>query len=493
MLVREGLGEGRTALKNVGIALACLGGVLKLLGHRLILGLVALLNAGVKHTEEGVAIQHIGVVMRAVTLNLAKVNGQVEEHHGVKILTRDVLKFLFDRVHIGHAVVHSAHRVKGGEHGVVGGQAPIVGPQGPAGRSVSNISLNTNYQLVFSFSDGSQLILAQSIRGPQGPAGKDGAPGRDGAPGPEGPAGKGINIIGTYTNISLAPTASTQQMGDAFLLTDGATTTLYVLTGTPDNPATYAWQETTFGGGTMVYVGGQAQTTLNADNYLTKLIPPYGIGTGDRFYVYTVGSDGSTKQMPAAFSYASFPDTYRLVVRNPDGNIVVKTDAIDKGSGATVINKDYLTNKLTPLENRVSNLENSGGGSSGGSTSGSGWNIYSTDVGGGDQIPLLLDIGETYLMMVQAEGQVPGAGYYHYYTNPFLISYSIIDGTEIKIPLLGNEEAMAALRDEDRHFIIDDMDNGYYLPTESSEEAGEDTFSWNVSIYYKNIDVDPYY
>lgn len=387
------------------------------------------------------------------------------------------------------------------------GSISIVGPQGPAGRSVSNVSINANYQLVFSFSDGSTLTLAQSVRGPQGPAGKDGANGkdgapgkngtngRDGAPGPEGPAGKGINIIGTYTDISLAPTASTQQMGDAFLLTDGATTTLYVLTGTPGTPSTYAWQETSFGGGTMVYVGGQAQTTLNADNYLTKLTPPYGNGSGDRFYVYTVGSDGSTKQMPAAWSYASFPDTYRLVVRNPDGNIVVKTDTIDKGSGAVVINRDYLNNKLTPLEDRVSDLENAGGGGGGGSTdSGSGgWNIYNTDVGGGDQIPLVLDIGETYMMMVQAEGQVPGAGYFHYYTNPFLISYSIIDGTQINIPLLGNEEAMDALKSNDKYFTIDDLDNGYYLPTESSEAAGEDTFSWYVSIYYKNIDADPYY
>ena len=46
------------------------------------------------------------------------------------------------------------------------GSISIVGPEGPAGRSISNVSLNANYQLVFSFSDGSQLVLAQSIRGP---------------------------------------------------------------------------------------------------------------------------------------------------------------------------------------------------------------------------------------------------------------------------------------------------------------------------------------
>lgn len=46
------------------------------------------------------------------------------------------------------------------------GSISIVGPQGPAGRSVSNVSLNANSQLIFTFSDGSILTLAQSIRGP---------------------------------------------------------------------------------------------------------------------------------------------------------------------------------------------------------------------------------------------------------------------------------------------------------------------------------------
>ena len=43
-----------------------------------------------------------------------------------------------------------------------------VGPQGPAGRSITNIALNNNYQLVFTFSDGTTLTLATSVRGPAG-------------------------------------------------------------------------------------------------------------------------------------------------------------------------------------------------------------------------------------------------------------------------------------------------------------------------------------
>ena len=46
------------------------------------------------------------------------------------------------------------------------GSISIVGPVGPAGRSITNVSINSNYQLVFNFSDGSTLTLAQSIRGP---------------------------------------------------------------------------------------------------------------------------------------------------------------------------------------------------------------------------------------------------------------------------------------------------------------------------------------
>ena len=41
-------------------------------------------------------------------------------------------------------------------------------------------------------------------------------------------------------------------------------------------------------------------------------------------------------------------------------------------------------------------------------------------------------------------------------------------------------------------FEIDDLDGGYYLPHESSEEAGEDVFSWNVYAYYKRIGIDPF-
>ena len=204
------------------------------------------------------------------------------------------------------------------------GSISIVGPQGPAGRSITNISINANYQLVFNFSDGSTLTLAQSIRGPKGEPGTNGktpsitatreangvrvrtfngdgtltnsvyvSDGKTGATGPQGPRGETatLNIIGTFTSLDQAPPASTRELGDAFLLSAGGLTTLYVLTGTPDIISTYSWQETSFGGGTRVTVEGQTQSVWNADTKLDKLV-------GNTQSVYTFIDPWTTNLTP---------------------------------------------------------------------------------------------------------------------------------------------------------------------------------------------------
>ena len=268
-------------------------------------------------------------------------------------------------------------------------------------------------------------------------------------------------------------------MGSAFLLTDGSSTTLYVLTGTPNDTATYAWQETTFGGGTMVYVGGQAQSTFNADTKVST--------TPNKSYIVYGRGESAEYQYPIQTGPTKFAIPQR------DSNGCVKTATPKAGDDA--INLTYFNNQmesrdeqLDDLDMRVGQLEEKPSPSAGG------WNIWNDYVEGSDALSsLYLEIGETYLMMVQAEGQAPGFGYYYYYTTPFQISDSIIHGSTVKIPLLGNEEAEAALKPTDKYFTIDDLDGGYYLPQESGEEAGEDAFTWNVTVYYKRIDADPYW
>ena len=65
---------------------------------------------------------------------------------------------------------------------------PIRGPQGnsgigssgTAGRGIAGVSINSNYQLVITYTDNTSEVIPTSIRGPQGEDGNDGNDGNDG-------------------------------------------------------------------------------------------------------------------------------------------------------------------------------------------------------------------------------------------------------------------------------------------------------------------------
>lgn len=284
------------------------------------------------------------------------------------------------------------------------GKISIVGPQGPAGRSITNISINANYQLVFTFSDGSTLTLAQPIRGPQGSPGingktpsitatreangvrvktfngdgtltnsvfiPDGQRGMTGATGPRGENAT-LNIIGTFASLEQAPDPQTRELGDAFLLSNGGLTTLYVLTGTPDIISTYSWQETSFGGGTRVTVDNQTQSVWNADTKLDKLV-------GHTQSVYTFIDPWSTYLTPISteLSENSIP------VRDLSGTFSVANPS-QQNHPTTKSYVDEITNDIQTLyerlDTRVSSLESNSGG--GGSTGGGGWNVITSPEG----------------------------------------------------------------------------------------------------------------
>lgn len=276
------------------------------------------------------------------------------------------------------------------------GSISIVGPQGPAGRSVSGASINSNYQLVLTFSDGAQLTLANSLRGPAGAPGEPGKTpsikavsnsngvlittysgtgalldsvqlynGKDGASitGPQGPAGQGLNIIGTFTSISQAPHPATANMGDAFILSANGITTLYILTGTPRAPSTYSWQETSFGSGTLVTVGGQVQTTFDADTKLDS--------TAEPAILYGTDNTGAQTTYIPAFGVATAKS---IVQRDNRGAIVTATPI----NSSQAVNVSYLNEQLSPIETSIDELtdevdalkQSSSGGTS------TAWNSY---------------------------------------------------------------------------------------------------------------------
>ena len=254
------------------------------------------------------------------------------------------------------------------------GSISIVGPQGPAGKSITNAAIDSNYRLVLTFSDGSKLTLGNSIRGPQGvagpqgPQGVQGVQGATGARGPVGPQGPqgpigpagALNIIGTFSSVSQAPSASSQQLGAAFILSDGTASTLYILTGTPGTPSTYAWQETSFGGGTEVYVGGAVQSTWSADSKLDKITT-----TGSYSKAYIIRPDGTqSTQTIDAFARGSG----NLVMRNGSQIEVpeVPTATTHAASKAYVDNSvSEVESYVSTIDDRVAELESGSGGGGG--------------------------------------------------------------------------------------------------------------------------------
>lgn len=261
------------------------------------------------------------------------------------------------------------------------GSISIVGPQGPAGRSITGAAINNSYQLVLSFSDGSQLTLANSIRGPKGdrgdtgpqggagPKGDKGDPGGTGPQGPTGPMGPAgsLNIIGTFSSVGQAPAASGQELGDAFILSAGGVSTLYILTGTPGTPSTYAWQETSFGGGTAVYVGGAVQGTWNADGKLDKIT---STNSYERAYVVSTSGSQTTVQVSTSAT------TNSIVKRKSNAQITVPATP---SSNTDAASKQYVDGKASELSAVDSDLDRRILALEGGSESGGdGWNTYET-------------------------------------------------------------------------------------------------------------------
>lgn len=261
------------------------------------------------------------------------------------------------------------------------GSISIVGPQGPAGRSIRDAQINSSFQLVLTFSDGSQVTLGNSLRGPQGPKGETGATGPQGPQGPqgiqgpqgprgvEGPSGPAgtLNIIGTFSSVAQAPNPQTREMGDAFILSSGNSTTLYILTGDPLDSSTYAWQETSFGGGTEVTVEGAVQTTWNADNKLDK------VRTTNTFArAYIVTGSGNQTVLPLASTTAN-----NALVQRDGSQInlpITPTAEWHATSKAYVdVKAELIQGQVNGLYDRVEILE--GGGSGGG---GGGWNTFTT-------------------------------------------------------------------------------------------------------------------
>lgn len=274
------------------------------------------------------------------------------------------------------------------------GSINIVGPQGPAGVSISNATINSSDQLVLTFNDGSVQTIPKSLKGNPGTPGRDGGTpkitattetngvriqtfdangnlvssqlvrnGQNGQSiqGPQGIPGKSLNILGTFTSTAQFPTASTAEMGDACILQTSSGSELWILTGTPDEPSTYAWDETSFGGGTEITVNGAVQSTWNADTKLDKISTS---GANPRVYGITTTGGQTTYQAVANAATGS-----TLAMRTGTGQINVPTTPTGNGHATS---KSYvdgkaetLQNNINAIDDRVLNLENNAGGASG--------------------------------------------------------------------------------------------------------------------------------
>ena len=70
----------------------------------------------IQKAKEGVVIQHILMVRVVVRSGVAVIAGKVQQHHIVKALAEQLLKFLFDLLHILHTLVAAAYGVQRGKH-----------------------------------------------------------------------------------------------------------------------------------------------------------------------------------------------------------------------------------------------------------------------------------------------------------------------------------------------------------------------------------------
>lgn len=209
-----------------------------------------------------------------------------------------------------------------GKISIVGPQGPQgePGPQGPAGVGITSIVQNADYTLTITYGDGTQYIT-RSIRGvtgatgPKGPQGEQGEQGLRGPQGVPGPVGT-INIKGTLTDASQLPTASTANIGDAYLVGEIDAYDFYVLVGTA--PENYEWVDMGLaGGGTIITVGGSAVGTFDADTKRTIITSPN--------QVYTTDNSGNQISVgwavnPSIGGIARFDDTACLRTATPSRN-----------------------------------------------------------------------------------------------------------------------------------------------------------------------------
>lgn len=278
------------------------------------------------------------------------------------------------------------------------GAISIVGPVGPAGKSISNATLNSSDQLVLTFTDGSVQTIPKSLKGNSGAPGKDGGTpsvkviqtstgatiqaygptgaltssatitnGKDGQSiqGPKGDPGS-FSIKGTFISVSELTALDITKLnpGDAYLVTTASGYDLWVVVGTA--PANYEWVNTGgVGVGSIVTINGNAQSTWSADTKVDK------VTTGGSARVYGVTS--SNAQTMVKYSTSAMGSA--LAQRDSSGQITVPaTPTIDSHAAS----KSYVDGKTTALQNnidgiddRVMNLESNAGGGGGGGAYGS--------------------------------------------------------------------------------------------------------------------------
>lgn len=280
------------------------------------------------------------------------------------------------------------------------GPMQAAGIQGPIGVGIAGAFVNDSYQLVLNLTNGESLVLGKSIRGERGEKGATGSPGATGPQGPKGPKGdKGdrgptgpqgptgsLNIINTFNSLSEVPSAIDYNLGDAFLLKQGDLTTLYVLTGDKDVTSSYTWQETSFGGGTIVTVGGRQQSTWDSDTKVSKMVP-----SGLQSAYVSVDP----------YSDVLVPITSELgvetIVRRDHNN---RFKASAPNATNDVANKFYVDTRYSTLDDKIESLQQQvdnlpTGGSGGGA---SGWTT--AYIGSGQSLWLNMDNSKRYEVML---------------------------------------------------------------------------------------------
>ena len=69
-------------------------------------------NILIKNTQEGIIIKQILVSSRERAIHLAHIYGEIQRHHIVIALARDLCKFLLDLLHILNTVINTADRIQ---------------------------------------------------------------------------------------------------------------------------------------------------------------------------------------------------------------------------------------------------------------------------------------------------------------------------------------------------------------------------------------------